>query len=47
MTRVGVYLTERVEELESEVMLERRVATGILECGERRGCGVGCSECAV
>lgn len=33
IARVGVYLTDRVEELESEPMLRRRVAIGILEHG--------------
>jgi hypothetical protein len=33
IARVGVYLTDRVEELESEPALKRRVATGILERG--------------
>lgn len=33
ITRVGVYFTDRVEELESEPMLRRRVAMGILERG--------------
>lgn len=39
VTRVGVYFTERVEELESDVMLRRRAATGILDWGDRRRCG--------
>lgn len=34
--RVGVYFTERLDELVSEVPLNRRVATGILEAGEGR-----------
>lgn len=33
IARVGVYFTERVEELESDPMLIRRVATGIRERG--------------
>lgn len=33
IARVGVYLTDRVDELESEPALKRRVATGILERG--------------
>jgi hypothetical protein len=34
--RVGVYLTELLEELVSDVPLSRRVRTGILEAGEVR-----------
>ena len=37
IARVGVYFTERVEELESDPMLRRRVAMGILERGVWRG----------
>lgn len=52
MARVGVYLTERVDELESEPALKRRVATGILErgvCrwGDRAGvCSCACARAA-
>lgn len=35
LARVGVYLTDRVEELESDPILRRRVAIGILDGGDR------------
>lgn len=35
LVRVGVYLTDRVEELDSDPMLRRRVGTGILDGGDR------------
>lgn len=34
--RVGVYLTDRLEELVSDVPLRRRARTGIFEAGEGR-----------
>jgi hypothetical protein len=44
--RVGVYLTERLDELVvSEVALRRRVRTGIFEAGDgRTGIRVGCAR---